>query len=84
MARSEALRDASIAFENVDVNNDGEIDYGEAEKLIKSSSSLDGMVDNANSKVDAFFKSFDEDGDKKISKSEWLNFYGKLFDNIVN
>ncbi len=32
--------------------------------------------------VDAFFKSFDLDGDNKISKSEWLTFYGNLFDDI--
>lgn len=84
LERAEALRDATIAFESIDVNKNGNIDYKEAEKLLKTSSSLDSLATGKiEKKFDAFFKSFDEDGDAKISKNEWLNFYGKLFDQII-
>ena len=33
-ARAKALRDAATAFEKLDINGDGTIDYGEAEKLV--------------------------------------------------
>ncbi len=53
--------------------------------MIMESSALDDQIGgNAQIKIDAFFKSFDDDGDRCITKNEWLNFYGKLFDNIVN
>ena len=83
LARAEALRDATIAFNSVDTNGDGTIDYSEAEKLIKNSSFMDKIEGNSDTKVKAFFKSFDDDDDKSITKSEWLIFYGKLFDNII-
>ena len=35
IARADALRDATIAFDKIDTNNDGTIDLSEAEKLIK-------------------------------------------------
>ena len=83
VARAEALRDATIAFERVDIDGNGTIDYHEAEKLIKSNNSLNNFASNNENKIDAFFKSFDENGDKSISKKEWLNFYGQLFDNMI-
>ncbi len=38
MARAEALHDAAIAFEKLDNNNDGTIDYDEALALIRAAS----------------------------------------------
>jgi len=43
-ARAQALRDAAIAFEKLDFNGDGTIDYAEAEKLIGQS---DGLMKDA-------------------------------------
>lgn len=40
LARAEALRDATSAFEKIDIDGSGTIDYYEAEKLIKSTISL--------------------------------------------
>ena len=81
--RSEALRDAGIAFESVDANNDGAIDLDEAEKLVKEYGLNEDIDSSSKAMIDAFFKSFDEDGDKSITKAEWLAFYGKLFDDII-
>ena len=35
IARAAALRDATIAFQKVDISGDGQIDQDEVEKLIK-------------------------------------------------
>ena len=34
-------------------------------------------------KINEFLASFDTDGDGKIQKSEWLNFFGQLFDSVI-
>ena len=85
IARADAMRDAAIAFEKLDTNSDGNIDLSEAEKLIEQQSNFmgDDFTVSAKTKLDAFFKSFDEDGDRNVSKKEWLRFYGRLFDDIV-
>ena len=76
------MRDAISAFENIDINSDGFIDISEAEKLVQESSSMNDSAGSAKARIEAFFKSFDVNGDRKISKAEWLTFYGNLFDNI--
>ena len=34
-------------------------------------------------KIKEFLDSFDTDGDGKIQKAEWLDFFGKLFDSVI-
>ena len=34
-------------------------------------------------KTNDFLDQFDEDGDGMIQKSEWLNFFGELFDSVI-
>ena len=77
------MRDAEIAFERMDTNNDGTIDLDEAAKLVKDSGLNEDLDGNSKAKIDAFFESFDKDGDNRITKAEWLAFYGKLFDDII-
>ena len=84
IARQEALRDAEIAFQSIDTNKNGKIDYSEALKFIQNSASQNDFAGNdAKARAEAFYKSYDEDGDQSISKAEWLTFYGKLFDEII-
>ena len=83
VARAEALRDAEIAFVNLDTDGNGTISVSEAERLIKDSSSIDDTDDSIQTKIEAFFSSFDKNRDNVISKQEWLDFYGRLFDNII-
>ena len=33
--------------------------------------------------VDKYIKSYDVDGDGKIQRAEWLEFYGKVFDQVL-
>ena len=88
-ARAEALQHAEIAFEKADKNGDGVIDKEEALKIIDQADSSFNTSKNSISseerkmKVDEFFRSFDEDGDQNITKGEWIRFYGKLFDSVI-
>lgn len=54
------MRDAEIAFVHIDANGDGNISFSEAERLIKDASSHDETTDSTKTKLEAFFRSFDE------------------------
>ena len=83
--RQIAINVTEEAFDKLDVNGDGEVDRKEVQQLANSGV---GIPDNADpalkeAKINEFFASFDENGDGKIQKSEWLNFFGQLFDSIM-
>ena len=87
-SRLEALEKAGRAFDRLDVNGDGEIEREEVSSLAKQGlgglarfSHLDDQT--RETKVDEFIKNFDSNGDGKIQRSEWLEFYGSLFDRVV-
>ena len=47
-----------------------------------------GLSENADPEVveelvNEFIEKFNDDGDKQISKEEWLQFYGELYDSII-
>ena len=48
-----------------------------------------GLPDGASqeakeAKIKEFLDSFDQDGDGKIQKAEWLAFFGNLFDSVIS
>ena len=82
-ARAAALQQAEEAFGKLDINGDGEVDRGEIMQL--AGEGLPANCDNATkeAKIKEFLDSFDQDGDGKIQKSEWLAFFGNLFDSVI-
>ena len=84
-AREAALAQAEVAFGKLDINGDGEVDRTEIMQLAEQGQGLpDGSNQEAKeAKIKEFLDSFDADGDGKIQKSEWLDFFGKLFDSVI-
>ena len=85
-AREEALRTAEEAFAKLDLNGDGNVDKEELRKIAADSSvNFGGEMDVAarEAKIDEFFATFDANGDGKVQKQEWLDFFGGLFDAVV-
>ena len=84
-ARAQSLAAAELDFDNLDINKDGEIDRNEVMKLalqgVRMFEAKDAVARDR--KVDEFFHTFDTNGDGKIQKSEWLEFFAKLFDTVV-
>ena len=82
-ARAAALAQAEEAFNKLDANGDGEVDRNEICAL--AGAGLPEGCDAAakEKKISEFLNSFDEDGDGKIQKAEWLNFFGQLFDSVI-
>ena len=87
-SRLEALEKAGRVFDRLDVNGDGEIERAEVSSLARQG--LGGLArlsqfdeQTREAKVDEFIKSFDSNGDGKIQRSEWLAFYGNLFDQAI-
>ena len=85
-ARQAALTTAEEAFNKLDINGDCEIDRDEVQKLAGEGAGLpDGATaEQKEAQIQEFFASFDADGDGKIQKAEWLNFFGQLFDSVIS
>lgn len=88
-ARAKALQTAQLAFEKLDLDGNGMIDRQEAQKLA-ASDELSGSIGGGNqpvqdkeAKIQEFFDTFDEDKSGTIEKEEFLNFFGKLFDSVI-
>ena len=84
-ARQQALATAEEAFAKLDINGDGEVDRDEVKQLASSGMGLPDSADQAakEAKINEFFASFDANGDGKIQKQEWLDFFGSLFDSVI-
>ena len=83
-AREQALATALEAFNQLDVNGDGKVDRNEVAQLANAQVIEGANEDLKAQKIDEFFKSFDENGDGFIQREEWLNFFGKLFDSVID
>ena len=41
-------------------------------------------IDRQDFKIADFFAALDVDGDGTIDKDEWLSFFGKMFDSVID
>ena len=83
-AREQALNTAREAFAKLDVNGDGTVTREELRGL--ASVSTDGLAADAaqiEAKLEEFIATFDADGDGKVQLNEWLEFFGRLFDEVI-
>ena len=76
-ARATVLEKVLFAFEELDLDGNGEIDRSEVEQLASQSG---GLVAE---KINELFTTFDNNGDGLIQKDEWLTFYGGMFDAAI-
>ena len=83
-ARAAALTQAEEAFAKLDLDGNGEVDRTEICALAGQGLPDDCDEATKNAKIQEFLDSFDQDGDGKIQKGEWLNFFGQLFDSVIN
>ena len=80
--RQAALASALDAFKSMDANSDGELSRDEIKALLNSQK--DKLPDGASeAKINEFFDQFDKDKDGKVQQSEWLGFFGDLFDSVL-
>ena len=82
-ARAAALAQATEAFNKLDKNGDGEVDRSEICALAGAGLPDGCDEDTKEKKIKEFLDSFDTDGDGKIQKQEWLDFFGTLFDSVI-
>ena len=86
--RSQALRQAEMKFNQLDLNGDGTVDANELRQLA-AAAGVD-MDDTPEARAmrermsAEFFGTFDSNGDGKVSKEEWLSYFGDLFDRTYN
>ena len=83
--RVKAMQKATEAFEQLDLDSNGLIERSEINKVSQESLGIPATSDPAQreAKIKEFFDTFDANGDGKISKEEWLDFFGKLFDSVI-
>ena len=80
--RAEALKQAEDGYAKLDTNGDGVIDRDELKAMAKEAGqNLTGGQMEA--KIDEFLNTFDSNNDGVVSKQEWLDFFGNLFDAVI-
>ena len=92
-SRIDALRVADEVFEKLDLNGDGMIEKHEVRHLCdnnhpgmlaaQSQSESNGPGAGQESRIRDFFAAFDINGDGCVSREEWLDFFGKLYDSVI-
>ena len=81
--RAEALKQAEDGYAKLDTNGDGVIDRDELKAMAKEAGqNLTGGQMEA--KIDEFLNTFDANNDGVVSKQEWLDFFGNLFDAVIS
>ena len=81
-AREEALETAAQAFAKLDLDGNGAVDQNEL-RTIAAQMGEGGDAAERDARIAEFFNTFDENGDGKVQLSEWLAFFGNLFDEVV-
>ena len=83
-ARQQALATATEAFTQVDTDGSGFIEKNEiAQLLAKEGLGANAGEQEKEAKLKEFFETFDANNDGKVSKDEWLTFFGNFFDSVI-
>ena len=77
--REETLQQVSVEFDRLDADGSGAVDRAE---LIEVSKKQAGER-VSEEKLNEFFSSFDANNDGKVTRQEWLDFFGRLYDQQV-
>ena len=86
--RSAALEIAEKAFNRMDTKGDGKVNQ---RKVIQAASPVSlipeklkgGDLAAVKKHFDEIFKQYDDDGDHQISKAEWIQKIGDVFDSVI-
>ena len=86
--RVAALEQAEKAFNDMDINGDGEVTQHEVLQAASPGATIPenltgGDLEAVKKQFDEMFLQFDADGDGKIQKAEWIAKMGEVFDNVV-
>ena len=71
------------AFAEADADGSGFIDQAEVRKLLAKEGLASGDEATMAAKLKEFSDTYDKDHDGKVSRQEWLTFYGNFFDQVV-
>ena len=87
IAEARALNMAACLekFNLLDIDGSGSVSKAEISKLANDGIGIPEAVDpeTREQKINELISRFDADGDGNISKDEWLNFFGSLYDALV-
>ena len=79
--RAAVMQGSEEGFAKIDTNSDGILDRDELRSLAKQ-----GLPNQSSEQIEAscnkYFAMWDANHDGKVSKEEWLQFYGDMFDNV--
>ena len=78
--RAETLENVAKEFDQLDLDGNGMVDREELVEVAKRSGDSSGVDSET---LNGFFGQFDANGDGKVTKEEWLGFFGNMFDQAM-
>ena len=80
--RAAALEAVSAEFKKADADGSGSLDRNEIKAIVEKEQGKLG-AQATEDKINEFFREFDANGDGQVSEAEFLEFFGKMFDELI-
>ena len=77
------LQEVGAKFDEIDINKDGAVERSELVTLAREKNAGEELSAEALAEIDQMIATFDANGDGKVSREEWNDFFTQLYFSVA-